>query len=393
VYGPEATVTIAGVDIPVAPAPWAYRGSGMVRGDDRHFLTGLRPKSVLLERTAEYERASIPINRLFRVYVSSARASTDTVVVELKTPASIKVDSVERRVVLPPFSGRNVFFRIRGMLKPGADSISALVRVPTPAPGPRRPGAVSDFGGQTYQVGSIPRDYPHVPTQLFFRLAGERLEAVDLRVPPKLRIAYVKGTDDVPTSLGQLQLNVQTLDPSLLPVVDLSVFNTVLIGSDAARGDGLAGANGPLEAFMRQGGTVVLLPQGREVAESGLLPYPVVFDSVTRNIGNPDADVHVVNPRSSLLSWPNAISAADFKNWSGERARSVPVGIDGHYGTVVTIGDLETGTPATILTARVGRGMLVYTSLALDTQLAAVHPGAARLLVNMLTAAMAPAKK
>jgi hypothetical protein len=37
--------------------------------------------------------------------------------------------------------------------------------------------------------------------------------------------------------------------------------------------------------------------------------------------------------------------------------------------------------------------MLVYTSLALDTQLAAVHPGAARLLVNMLTAGMAPARK
>jgi len=55
--------------------------------------------------------------------------------------------------------------------------------------------------------------------------------------------------------------------------------------------------------------------------------------------------------------------------------------------------DPETGTPATILTARIGRGMLVYTSLALDTQLAAVHPGAARLLVNMLTAGMAPARK
>jgi len=393
VYGPEATVTIAGVDIPVAPTSWAYRGPGMVRGDDRHFLIGLRPKTVLLERTAEYERASIPINRLFRVYVSSARASTDTVVVELKTPASIKVDTIERRVVLPPFGGRNVFFRIRGMLKPGADSISALVRVPTPAAGLRRPGAVSDFGAQTYQVGTVPREYPHVPTQVFFRLAGERLEAVDLRVPPKLRVAYVKGTDEVPTPLGQLQIGVQTLDPSLLSVVDLSVFNTVLIGSDAARGDALAGAAGPLEGFMRQGGTVVMLPQTREVAESGLLPFPVVFDSVTRNIGNPDAEVRVVNPRSSLLSWPNVITAADFKDWSVERAQNVPTGIDGHYGTVVAIGDPETGTPATILTARIGRGMLVYTSLALDTQLAAVHPGAARLLVNMLTAGMAPARK
>ncbi len=393
VYGPEATVAIAGVDVPVAPKSWVYRGAGMVRGDDRHFLTGLRPKSVLLERTAEYERASIPINRLFRVYVSSARDATDTVLVELKTPPSIKVDSVERRVVLPPFSGRNVFFRIRGILKPGSDSISASVHIPTLAPGPRRAaGAVSDFGGQTYQVGTIPREYPHVPTQLFYRLAGERLEVVDLHVPPRLRVAYVKGTDDVPTALGQLQINVQTLDPSLLSVVDLSVFNTVLIGSDAARGETLAGAVESLHQFMRQGGTVVVLPNGPEVAQFGLLPYPVVFDTVVRNISNPDAEVHVVNPRSSLLTWPNAITATDFKDWSVERARNIPIGIDGRYGTVIAIGDPETATPATILTARVGRGMLVYSPLALDTQLAAVQPGAARLLVNMLAAAMSPLK-
>jgi LmbE family N-acetylglucosaminyl deacetylase len=393
IYGPEATIAIAGVDVSVPTTQWVYRGAGMIRGDDRHFLIGLRPKSVLLERTAEYERASIPVNRLFRVYVSSARASTDTVVVELKTPASIKVDTVERRVVLPPFSGRNVFFRIRGTLKPGSDSISALVRIPTPAPGPRRAGSVSDFGGQTFQVGTIPREYPHVPTQVFFRLAGERLEAVDLRVPPRLRVAYVKGTDEIPTYLGQLQINVQTLDPSLLSVVDLTVFNTVLIGADAARGDALAGAIEPLQAFVRQGGTVVVLPQGPDVAQSGLFPFPVAFDTLPRNITNPDAEAHFVNPRSSLLSWPNAITAKDFTDWAGERARNVPIGIDTRYGTVVAIGDPETATPATILTARMGRGMFVYTALALDTQLASVHAGAARLLVNMLTAGMSPAKK
>jgi len=242
-------------------------------------------------------------------------------------------------------------------------------------------------------VGTIPRDYPHVPTQVFFRLAAERLEAVDLRVPPRLRVAYVKGTDDVPLRLGQLQINVQTLDPSLLSVVDLSLFNTVLIGVDAAKGDALAGAVESLQGFMRQGGTVVVLPQSSDVAQSGLLPFPVAFDTLPRNIINPEAEAHVINPRSTLLSWPNAITAKDFSDWVGERARNVPIGIDTRYGTAITIGDPETGTPATLLTARIGRGILVYTSLALDTQLAAVHPGAARLLVNMMTAGMAPTKR
>jgi hypothetical protein len=49
-------------------------------------------------------------------------------------------------------------------------------------------------------------------------------------------------------------------------------------------------------------------------------------------------------------------------------------------------------TPATILVARFGKGTIIYTSLSLDQQLDAVNPGAARLMINLLTAGLGPAR-
>jgi hypothetical protein len=43
-------------------------------------------------------------------------------------------------------------------------------------------------------------------------------------------------------------------------------------------------------------------------------------------------------------------------------------------------------TEAAILSARVGTGMFIYSGLALDEQLLGANPGAARLLVNLLSA-------
>jgi hypothetical protein len=54
---------------------------------------------------------------------------------------------------------------------------------------------------------------------------------------------------------------------------------------------------------------------------------------------------------------------------------------------VLTVGKPgETQTDATLLSAPVGKGVIVYTSLSLDRELNAAHAGAARLFVNLLSA-------
>lgn len=383
----EASFTIAGEDIPFVGPPVVHRDPGSVRGDLRHPLTGAAPISILLERMAEYERAGLPVDRLFRVYVQSTRASPESAYVTLQVPTGMRVDSARRLVVLPAFGERNVFFRLRGKLAPGTDSIfstAQLMTALTPAPG-QAAASTPAVSVETFLNGTISRDYPHIPTLQYLRASKERLEVVDVRVPPRLRVGYIRGTEDLRSPLGQLQVNVQTLEPSLVSVVDLTAFSTVLIGAGAFRDPGLVAAITSLRDFLRRGGTLVILAGGSEVAATGLLPYPITPDTAERAIDS-GWPVHVLDARSPLLSWPNRITAADFENWLGERARAVPLAFDPRYRTVLSIreGDRAPNLGA-LLVARVGKGTLVYSPLALDAQVVAIHPGAARILVNLLS--------
>jgi hypothetical protein len=241
--------------------------------------------------------------------------------------------------------------------------------------------------------GVVTHEYPHIPTQQFVRFSAERVEAVDLRVPPKLRVALVKGSEDLQTPLSQLQIQGQVLDPALIPFIDLTFYSTIVIGGGALANDALVGAIPSLVAFMKSGGTIVAFPGATgsaDVARSGLLPFPVGFDTIPVRLTDATADVAFTNPKSPLLAWPNVITVKDFADWDGFRARDVPATFDAHWRTVISTGDpKEKPTAATILTARVGKGAIVYSSLMLEQQLTAVNPGAARLFVNLLSAGLA----
>lgn len=387
--GVDATLTIAGVDVRLIKTPLVFRAPGTVRGDDRHAITGVPTVSLLMDHIAEYERAGLPIDRLYRVYLSSAQTTPvpDTVAVWITPPVGLKPDSAKRTVVLPPLGSANVFFRLRGMVKPGQDSMTVVAKIQSRMV--PKPGAAPVTVVRQLQLGAITRDYPHIPSQLYLRASTERFEIVDLHVPSRLKIAYVKGTDDVTQPLGQLQISLHTLEPSILPIVDLSGFSTILIGAGAFEDGALAGAVPALREFMRKGGTVVVLPGGQEIANSGLLPYPIVFDSIPARIADPNGEVHTVSSKAALLTWPNMITGEDFQAWNGERARGVPMGYDLRYRTVLSMNDPgQAPTPATILMAPIGKGLVIYTSLSLDKQLAAVNPGAARLFVNLLSAGL-----
>ena len=382
----EATLGIGGVDVPVVLGPPMYRGATALRGDLRHPLAGVPETSILIERNAEYERAGLPIDRLFRVYLWSARSTADTLLVTLKLPPGLRADSSTRTVVLPAFAARSVFFRLRGRLREGSDTIMATAHSVS-SDGPIS-GTVRVDSRQELRLGVVMHEYPHIPAQQFVRFSNERLEAVDLRVPARLHVAYVKGTDEVPAALGQLQINLQTLEASLLPVVDLRGYSTILIGANAFANDALVGAVPALTSFARNGGTVVILPNGRDVARSGLLPYPVALDSVRGRVTDA-AEIKLLDAASPLLRWPHVITVGDFEHWIGDRARGVPLAFDPHYRAVLSFTDPDqppiTGT---LLAAPVGKGMIIFTSLTIDEQLSAANPIAARLMINLLSAGL-----
>jgi LmbE family N-acetylglucosaminyl deacetylase len=390
--GVEATVAIAGVDVPVATRPLAYRGPGAVRGEARRPLAGVTVLSILLEKAAEYERANLPIDRLMRVVLSSARTVPESASITLTLPKGLRADSLSKSVTLAPLGETSVFFRIRGTLKSGTDSIVAVARRAKPRDPAASPNARAAADYIEYVYGVLPRDYPHIPSQRYFRNASVRLESVDLRVPPRMNIAYVKGTDDVQTPLGQLHLKGLPIEAALIPSVDLSYYTAVLIGAGAMANDALTPAIPSLREFMQRGGVVVVMAGGDEVASSGLLPYPIAFDSAA--VRTVDADIPLIAGKGTrLLSWPNAITGSDFVDWYGERARGVPIAYDLRYRVAVSAA--APGQPAVplILAAPVGKGMVIYSPLSLDRQLSSVHPGAPKILVNLLSAAAQSAQK
>ena len=384
----EATLGIAGVDVPVVLGPPTYRPATALRGDVRHPLAGVPEMSILLERNAEYERAGLPIDRLFRVFVWSARSSPDTLLVTLHLPRALRADSTTRTVTLPPFGARSVFFRLRGRLQPGTDTIMATAR--SIAGQGEASATVRVDAREDFRLGIVIHEYPHIPAQQFVRFSNERLEVVDLRVPARLHVAYVKGTDEVPAALGQLQINLQTLEPSLLSVVDLRGYSTILIGANAFANDALVGAVAALTTFASTGGTVVILPNGRDVARSGVLPYPIALDSVRARVTDA-ATVQPLDAGSRLLRWPHLMTASEFDRWPGDRARDVPLAFDPRYRAVLALTDPDQpAVTGALLAAPVGKGMIILTSLAIDEQLSAANPLAARLMINLLSAGLRP---
>jgi hypothetical protein len=146
-----------------------------------------------------------------------------------------------------------------------------------------------------------------------------------------------------------------------------------------------------LRDFMSKGGAVVVMAGGDEVARSGLLPFPMTFDGEARTVIDPNAPIRIVEPASQLVTWPNAIKPSDFDEWTSERARNLPAAFDKRYRPVLSTDDpAESLSASPLLVAPVGRGMLVFSSLSVDRELNAVHPGAARLFVNLMSAGLRP---
>lgn len=393
----QVTLRIGETYVTTRVGPVVARGDAGLRGDERRPVAGVPRISVILANAREYARAVVPFERLERVWVASSLSHADTVRVTIDLPAGLTTDSATRTVVLPPFSGRTVFYRVRGRWTPGEFGINVSV---TPATGRAaanaqagmRPVGVDSKGVTT---GIVAFEYPHIPTQRYPRQATDSVQAIDLHVPPRLRVAFIRASRDeqVDTRVSEMGIETYAIDPSALGVADLSIYSTILIAPSAfLEVEALQVNAGAVRQFAERGGTVVVMYGRDELMIPGVLPYPVVFsDRKPFTALDPQIPIQFASPRSPLLDWPNKITPADFADWVSMRARELPAKVDPRYQTVVEMNDdLDRRANTGILAARVGKGMFIYTALSLDRQLVATNPGAARLLVNLLSAAAQP---
>src|SRR5688572_15812398 len=196
----EVTAVIPGDTQPVrVSTPIVFRYVDPVRGDVQKPLATAPAISVSLENSTELARANSPLERFFKVTLRSALLKSTPVTVSLKLPRGLTADSVSRSIVLDSIRTRTVTFKVRGRLSPGVHQL----------------GAMASAGGRTYESGYVPIDYEHISPERLYRPATVALHAVDIAIPSKLNVGYVRGVgDNVEPALEQLGIPVTVIEPS-----------------------------------------------------------------------------------------------------------------------------------------------------------------------------------
>jgi hypothetical protein len=212
---------------------------------------------------------------------------------------------------------------------------------------------------------------------------------VDVKLPRALSIAYITGVgDNVAPMLEQLGVNVTVVDPAALPRTDLSKFGAVVVGTRAYEAsETLVANNARLLDYTRDGGTLVVQYGQFEMTQPGLMPFPITLARPADRVTVEGARVTIVDPSAAILASPNTITTRDFDGWIQDRTLYMPRTFDPAYKSMLEMHDPgEAPNRGAVLVAPYGKGTYVYTTLAFFRQLPNGNPGAARLMVNLLSA-------
>jgi hypothetical protein len=330
--------------------------------------------TLTLDHTVMMAPAGGALDRSLRVRVRSAVPDERSVRVSLRLPRGLTADSAARTVTLNGVGAtRSIEFRVRGTLPRGRHTIAAI----------------AESGGERFATGFVPIEYEHIRPQKLYREASVAVEAVDVRIPVGANVAYIQGVgDNAARSLEELGVPVTILDPAKLSGIDLSGYTALVVGTRAYEAHPeLVSNNTRLLEWVRNGGTMVVQYGQYEMQQRGIMPYPIQLGRPATRVTVEEAPVTVLRPDHPLLTSPNRITENDWRGWVQERSLYMPSAADSAYTRVIAMSDPgEQPNENAILVARHGRGMYVYTSLALFRQLPAGVPGAARLFANLIGA-------
>ncbi|MEP6763890.1 MAG: hypothetical protein ABJB66_06245, partial [Gemmatimonadaceae bacterium] len=363
---------VAGVPLTI-DAPVVNRVADPVKGELKNPLGAVPGIVIGLERGTEYIRANVPVTRKLNVKILSAYPAAESVYVSLVLPKGLTADSATRmRVLTPQAPGAVVTFNLKGMLPQGRAQLGALAMHE----------AVSAATGY-YTI-----NYDHITTQRMYAPSGMWLEAVPVKLPLRAHVAYVPGVGDAGIeALQQLDVNVDRIEPSAVANTDFSKYTAVVVGPRAyASSDALVAANPRLLDYVKKGGSMIVQYGQQEMMRPGIMPYPIQLARTAERVTDELAEVTVLSPLATTLNTPNKIGPDDWKGWVQERATYMPSTFDRNYLPLLQMNDPgEAPNKAGLLVAHYGKGTYTYVTLALFRQLPSGVPGAARILMNLIS--------
>ncbi len=255
--------------------------------------------------------------------------------------------------------------------------------------------AIATYNGQSYRQGYRMVGYPGLRPYPIYHAATTQVHVADVRVAPGLRVGYIAGTgDEVPDALHQLGITLQLLSATDLAQENLSNFDAIVLGIRAysARED-LKTYSERLLHYVQQGG-VLLVQYNTADLPSDAAPYPLELGKSPEKVIDEASAVQLLHPRDPLLAWPNAITAKDFQGWMEERGHGFLHSWDARYTSLLEMHDPDQAPQqGGLVYTRYGKGIYIYTALALDRQMPQGVPGAYRIFANLISAAKNPAMK
>jgi len=281
-----------------------------------------------------------------------------------------------------------------------AGDTEPLIFSVTPAVGTAGPGhdhdraydlqAIVHSGGKEYRSGWRSLGYQGLRPYNMYLDGVLKTRRVEVKLAPGLRVGYVMGPGDlVPEAVEAMGIAPHLLSAEELASADLSAWNVILIGIRAySTRPELASAQARLDDFVRNGGTLIVQYQSATFPA----PLPLSLGRIAERVVDEDAPVKLLSASNPLLTFPNAITSADFNGWVEERGHSFLSTWDPGYTPLTETAD-EGQDPQRggLLVAHVGKGSYIYVAFALYRQLPELVPGAYRILANLMSAGAAEA--
>jgi LmbE family N-acetylglucosaminyl deacetylase len=249
--------------------------------------------------------------------------------------------------------------------------------------------ARAEYNGKQYAEGFKIITRPDLDSYPTYRPATENVAAVDVKLPPSLRVGYIMGAgDEIPSVLQSVGLNTTLITPQELATGDLGRYGTVVVGIRAydTRTD-IREHNRRLLDYVNRGGTLIV-QYNQSVGlfnEGHYTPYPATAANLRVSVE--EAPVEVLAPQEQVFNWPNKITQKDFDGWVQERGLYFMSQWDAQFKPLLACND--PGEPAQkggLLLAHYGKGIYIYSAYGFSRQLPAGVPGAIRLFVNLVSA-------
>jgi len=247
--------------------------------------------------------------------------------------------------------------------------------------------ASAKIDSQEYSASFQPITQPGFRVLYWSQPATHALRAVDVKIAPGLKVAYLMGSgDEMPEGLRQLGIAVDLLSEASLATGDLTQYSTILVGirAYAARED-LKRHNTRLLDYVSKGGVLIVQYQTQEY-DKNFGPFPYTQGRGAEETSEEDAPVSILAPADPVFQSPNKISTADFDGWVEQRGSKFFATWAPEWQPLIETHDTGQAPQKGVwMQARYGKGLYVYCSLAWYRQLPFAVSGAARIVANLVS--------